>query len=86
MYQSILLCSVELGIPGVDILQADVSDVPSLEAMCSSTKVVINCVGPVSDDTHTHTHTHTHTLHLKVVNFLLSSPPPASISCMESLW
>ena len=48
---------IELGIPGdaVDVLQADISDMTSLEAMCSSTKVIINCVGPVSDSTHIRT-------------------------------
>ena len=39
----------ESGITGVDTMMADVSDQASLEAMCASTSVLINCVGPVSE-------------------------------------
>lgn len=39
---------VELGIEGVDVIVADVSDQDTLEVMCSQTKVVIDVVGPVS--------------------------------------
>ena len=31
----------------VGIMVADCSDVTSLNAMCSSAKIVLNCVGPV---------------------------------------
>ena len=40
---------VASGITGVDTMMADVSDQASLEAMCASTSVLINCVGPVSE-------------------------------------
>ena len=31
----------------VDVMVADVSDESSLNAMCSSAEIVLNCVGPV---------------------------------------
>lgn len=40
---------VASGITGVDTMMADVSDQASLEAMCASTSVLINCVGPVCE-------------------------------------
>ena len=36
------------GIEDVDILVADVNDQASLEAMCATATVIIDCVGPVS--------------------------------------
>lgn len=38
----------EVGVEGVDVLVADVSDPASLEGMCARAVVLINCVGPVS--------------------------------------
>lgn len=40
---------VASGIDGVDVVVANVSDQASLETMCASTSVLINCVGPVSE-------------------------------------
>lgn len=40
---------VASGITGVDVIVANVSDQASLETMCASTSVLINCVGPVSE-------------------------------------
>ena len=42
------LCYKASGIEGVDVIAADVRDDDSLEEMCSKTKVLISCVGPVS--------------------------------------
>lgn len=44
-----LLPRVASGIDGVDVVVANVSDQASLETMCASTSVLINCVGPVSE-------------------------------------
>ena len=38
----------ELGITGVDVMVADVSNEASIRAMCSKTRVVVDVVGPVS--------------------------------------
>ena len=32
---------------GIDIVMADVNDEESLKSMCSQTRMVLNCVGPV---------------------------------------
>ncbi len=37
----------ELGIEGVDVIVADVSNEESIQAMCARTKVLIDVVGPV---------------------------------------
>ena len=45
----LLFLDADLGIEGVDVLTADSGDQASLEAMCASTRTLVNCVGPVSE-------------------------------------